>query len=105
MLFLFAAAFVFTVFMVSRSYASAKSDDFSLSLSETECYYTSVTLSAGDSLWSITDKYDELGFESQEAYIDEIKRINNLSGNRIRAGESIIVPYYAESYTTMASVR
>ncbi len=57
-------------------------------------YYTSIEVSAGDSLWSIAEEYMDAGNQSVYDYIDEIKEINGLKSDQIRAGEYLMVSYY-----------
>ncbi len=52
--------------------------------------YIAVTVSAGDSLWSIVSKmYPD---ENIRKIVDEIKEINNLDGSCITVGDSLIIP-------------
>ena len=57
-------------------------------------YYTSIEVSAGDSLWSIAEEYMDARNQSVYDYIDEIKEINGLKSDQIRAGEYLMVSYY-----------
>ena len=57
-------------------------------------YYTSIEVSVGDSLWSIAEEYMDAGNQSVYDYIDEIKEINGLKSDQIRAGEYLMVSYY-----------
>lgn len=61
-------------------------------------YYKVLTVHAGDNLTGIASKYyDSDEYDKFEAYISEICSINKLSdANVIKAGENIIVPYYAD---------
>lgn len=55
--------------------------------------FTSVQVMKGDTLWSIAESY-RTGNYTTKALIEEIKRANGLSGDRIMAGSYLIVPYY-----------
>ena len=66
-------------------------------------YYTTISVKSNDSLWSITSDYRDKGYSTQEEYIDEIKSINGLRGNSIKAGSSLIVAYYSYDYIMSAS--
>ena len=66
-------------------------------------YYTTISVKSNDSLWSITSDYRDKGYSTQEDYIDEIKSINGLRGNSIKAGSSLIVAYYSYDYIMSAS--
>ena len=57
-------------------------------------FVTTVTVSAGDSLWSIAKEYYSDDCGSMEDYIYEIKRSNHLYDDKITLGQAIIVPYY-----------
>ena len=61
-------------------------------------YYTSITVEEGDTLWDIAGIYMSDEFSSVKKYIDEVKSINHLTGNKIYAGEELIVPYYSYEY-------
>ncbi|MCH5249635.1 MAG: LysM peptidoglycan-binding domain-containing protein [Lachnospiraceae bacterium] len=59
-------------------------------------YYKSITISNGDSLWSIANEYmDDEHYSSANDYIKEVKHLNSLKSDYISYGESIIVPYYS----------
>ena len=70
---------------------SAKSDKSS---SDINTYYQSVRVESGDTLWSIATEYCP---DTQEIsdYIDEIKSINSIKNDTIKAGDYIIVSIYA----------
>lgn len=58
-------------------------------------YYTSIRIREGDTLWSIARAYMGTHYDSEEAYIEELCRINFLSHEEeIRAGRYLIVPYF-----------
>jgi len=59
-----------------------------------EKYVTAVYIERGDSLWTIAKKYYTEQNVSMKDYIQEIKACNHLSGNEIRYGQYLIVPYY-----------
>lgn len=69
---------------------SAKSDRAS---SEINSYYQSVRIQSGDTLWSIAEEYCP---DTQDIndYIEDIKSINNIRNNTIKAGDYIIVSIY-----------
>lgn len=56
--------------------------------------YTSVQVQSGDSLWSIAREYQSPVFSDTQSSIDEIKRINHIQGDEIKAGDYLTVPYY-----------
>lgn len=59
-------------------------------------YFTSIEVQPGDSLWSISNTYMDQHYDSNQEYIQEVKRINSLDSEAVQAGQFIIVPYYAE---------
>lgn len=62
-------------------------------------YYTSITVSNEDTLWSIAEKYmDQEHYGSVNDYIKEVKNMNHLQNDIITYGEHLIVPYYMDAY-------
>lgn len=62
-------------------------------------YYTSITVSKEDTLWSIAEKYmDKEHYDSMNDYIKEVKNMNHLKNDIITYGEHLIVPYYMDAY-------
>jgi len=60
-------------------------------------YYTSIEVKRGDSLWSIAKTYNKNSGMKIQAYINEIKKINNLSTDTIETGDLLTIVYFAES--------
>ncbi len=77
-----------TLFIVPSSRAEAKS------LPRGEYKIISVEIESGDSLWSIAAEHYSAEFSSMKDYIDEIKRMNRLSSDKITAGNYLLIPYY-----------
>lgn len=61
-------------------------------------YYTSIPVSAGDSLWSIAEAHMGTHYESVEDYVSELKVINSLKEETIITGMYLIVPYYSTDF-------
>ncbi len=59
-------------------------------------YYTSIEIQPGDTLWSIADRYTSPINKDKEEYISEICKLNNITEDKIRSGESIIIAYYSQ---------
>lgn len=59
-------------------------------------YYTSIEIQYGDTLWGIASRYSDTVDTSVEEYVAELKRMNHLTHDGIRAGDSLMVFYYAE---------
>lgn len=57
-------------------------------------YYKCITISDGDTFWSIAEENYSEEYESYEDYIDEVKFINNLTNDTIYNGATLVVPYY-----------
>ena len=84
---------VLTLFMLSMSAGqiNAESD----LTNNTYKYFTTVYVESGDSLWSIASKYATEGYVDLDAYISEVKQINDLKGMQLQHGSYICIPYYA----------
>ena len=63
-------------------------------------YYTQVTVAYGETLWNLSDSYiDYEEYKNKNEYITEVQSINHLSEeNDIRAGQTLIVPYYSYDF-------
>lgn len=62
-------------------------------------YYTHITVSYGETLWSIADTYMSDEYKNKETYIKEVVEINNLSDeDSLYAGTTIVVPYYSSEF-------
>lgn len=98
---------LFTLFMTicliavfAVSYCSIKS---SASMGRDQLqfkYYTSITVQYGETLWDISDDYiDYNQYKDKSVYIAEVQSINHLDNDtQIRAGQSLIVPYYSSEF-------
>ena len=63
-------------------------------------YYTEITVSDGESLWSIADEFiDYEQYKDKAAYVAEVKQINHLNDNcDIRSGQKLVLPYYSSEF-------
>lgn len=63
-------------------------------------YYTQVTVAYGETLWDLSDVYiDYEEYKDKNEYIAEVRSINHLSEeNGVRAGQTLIVPYYSYDF-------
>jgi len=62
-------------------------------------YYTSVQLSYGETLWSLSEKYMDEELYTNASYIEEVKSINHIHDeDDVMAGKMLIVPYYSTEY-------
>lgn len=62
----------------------------------TEKLVTTVTVAYGDTLWEIAERYHSEECGSVADYVTEIKACNQMWDDEIRAGESIVVPYWSQ---------
>lgn len=81
---------VVTIMCSVRFVVSAKSDK---SASDINTYYQSVRVESGDTLWSIASEYCPDTKEITD-YIEEIKSINSIKNELIKAGDYIIISIY-----------
>ena len=64
-------------------------------------YFKSVEVAKGDTLWSIAkDNIDYEYYKNTYDYVNEVKRMNSLTSDRIVAGSYIIVPYYSSEFVS-----
>jgi len=90
------AAFVCVVaVIVALSAVIVKGADSSAAPQATAKYYTSIDIEKNDTLWNIAASRAPKGTDISQ-YVNELKRINNLAGDNITAGNSLIVYYYGE---------
>ena len=61
-------------------------------------YYTSVNLEKGDTLWDIAKKYAHPDRISVKDYVNELRKMNNLSSDKICAGDYITIFYYDSEF-------
>lgn len=57
--------------------------------------YQTIVIESGDTLWSIAHTYAE-DYVTIDEYIEELKIMNNLSGDRIDEGANLMITYYEE---------
>lgn len=77
-----------------RSLASSGEDQLKFK------YYTQVTVAYGETLWDLSDDYiDYDEYKNKKEYIAEVQSINHLTEeDSIRAGQTLIVPYYSYDF-------
>ena len=56
--------------------------------------YTSVAVEEGDTLWTLSDAYMGDRYPDKTAFIAEVRELNHLDEDMIRADSHIIIPYY-----------
>lgn len=57
------------------------------------CYYKSIQIEQGDSLWSIAEEYSATTSFTIPEYINQIKQMNGLREDVIHAGQHLTVMY------------
>ena len=67
-------------------------------------YYTTIEVEKGDTLWSIAKTYYHHSGMSVREYVYELKLINGMVSDEIRAGNMISVEYYAENRESVYKV-
>ncbi len=65
---------------------------------EQKMYYSVVTITAGDTLWSIAEEHmDPLHYKNVEAFVGDIAKINRIHiDSQLTAGGYLQVPYYSD---------
>jgi cell division protein YceG involved in septum cleavage len=88
---LFTLATVITVFAVCFSISTVGKSQQQHELCS---YYESVQIQPGDTLSSLAQKYYINDIGDFDKYVDEIRALNNISGDNIHAGEYVTIKYY-----------
>lgn len=82
-----------SIVIVSGSVTTGNTCDISRKdVLQGRCYIT-IDVNKNDTLWSIADRYNNTT-QDRTAYINSLKQLNNIEGDTIYAGDSIIVYYY-----------
>ena len=61
-------------------------------------YYKNIQIQKGDTLWSIANEYADEHYKSKNEYVQEVKRMNNLTSDHIKSGYYLIIPYYSSEF-------
>ena len=75
--------------------SNAKSKDSELGQYK---YFTSYTVRYDDTMWEIALEYMDGHYDSVQAYIEEVENMNRINADEIRAGSTIMLPYYSDEY-------
>jgi hypothetical protein len=87
-----------TVFMLAAGVFFFNSDKKENSVSASTYnvkYYTCIDIQDNDTLWGIADEYITEEYKDRDAYIKEVKFINDLTDDKLYSGATLIIPYYA----------
>lgn len=93
------SAILLSIFLFCVAFAGLKAGAISTNAQNTnpdgsEKQYKCVMVEQGDCLWDIADRYMGAGYSDIRAYIEEVKQINNLTGDDLHYGSYLCVPYY-----------
>lgn len=58
-----------------------------------EICYKSIMVESGDTLWNIAERYYDSSRCTVSEYVDEIKSMNNITSDKIKSGDYIIISY------------
>lgn len=75
-------------------FSKAQSEDASVEYK----YFTSIQVQAGDTLYSIAQKYADGHYASVYDYMEEICLTNHLLDEKINTGDYLIIPYYCTEF-------
>ncbi len=65
-------------------------------------YFTSYTIQYDDTMWEIAQNYmDDEHYASVQDYISEVERMNHIDADNIKAGSTIMLPYYSATKLDM----
>ncbi len=90
---LFIALSILIIFNIIM-FHGVKGEDNTNAATVKEKYFTCIEIEDGDTLWGIAEEYASVEFESYDTFIDEVKSINNLKGDRITSGGTLVIPIY-----------
>ncbi|MCR5149343.1 MAG: hypothetical protein K6C35_10315 [Eubacterium sp.] len=85
------AMFIIMTFVILFDISSKNTANAS---STKQKYYTSISIDDNDTLWTIAERYAAPESGSYNDFIEEVKAINNLCGDRINYGEALVIPQY-----------
>ena len=87
--FMIAAISIYGIIIVN---ASVSADSADSGKSQSQRFYTSITVKPDDTLWDIADLYATEG-ESRIHYINTVKELNNMTDDTIYSGQNILIYY------------
>lgn len=91
----FTLVLILTLSITLCSLSTKASADSSMT---TYKYYTSIQISAGDSLWSIAKTNYNPNIETITEYMNEVKKINGLTDDSLIHGHYLIIPYHSSFF-------
>lgn len=84
-----------SIVIVSGSVTTGNNNDIEQNNMYSGRYYMNIQVNKDDTLWSIADRYNN-GAENITSYINSLKHLNNIDGDTIYAGDTIIIYYYTD---------
>ena len=84
-----------SIVIVSGSVTTGNNNDIEQNNMYSGRYYMNIQVNKDDTLWSIADRYNN-GTENITSYINSLKHLNNIDGDTIYAGDTIIIYYYTD---------
>lgn len=80
-----------TTLSVYAAYINQETDE----VTSQHKYVKSILIESGDTLWSIAERFaDKEHYSNYFEYMNEVKRINNMRTDRIKAGNHLMIVYY-----------
>ena len=92
----FVIVFLIVLFGTTLSvYATYSRQNVETRTAQEHKYVKSILIQSGDTLWSIAEQFvDTEHYENHFEYIEEIKQVNGLKSDKIRAGNHLMIVYY-----------
>ncbi len=87
-----AIGFAFSIFSIQTNAADSSSEAIEIK------YYTSITVSSNDTLWSISVEHMDEHYDSVSDYMNEVININSLTDTTIYTGQHLVIPYYSSEF-------
>jgi LysM repeat protein len=72
-----------------------------INVSSSPDQYITITVMEGESLWGISEKYEDNHGLSKEQFVKWVEKHNGISGDVIFAGEDLVIPIKMKSMETM----
>ncbi len=87
--------FLIVFFCTTLSVYAACSRQENSEVTSQHKYVKSILVESGDTLWSIAEQFaDREHYSNYFEYMNEVKRLNNLRTDRIKAGNYLMIVYY-----------
>ena len=88
-----AAAFLALIAVIPSVHSAGEADLQRTAKAETRICYERYVVQQNDSLWKIAGQYAESYGVSTAQYVEVLKEMNHLHGDRIITGQSLILPF------------